>query len=294
MSRKDEATLWSNYTKLLRLLDNYPKYFKVDADRVGLKEMQQIRMSLRGKTAVFREEVNIIRRAINSHIGLYTELLLNCIGGIAYTYEEFEVEDKLLESIVCAPAVAGRIAPLSVIIPAHNTGLSTEKISFFQALSIPTKISNGTIEIINDVHILKPGDKVKDSEATLLNMLSIPPFFYGLIVEQPENLRVKFMAGIANLASIFLSIGYPTVASAPGSIANGFKNLLAIAVVTDVEFAEAATIKDLNKFATAAATVVAASASAAGDTTAVEKKEEKKEESESEDDDMGFVLLSYT
>jgi len=66
-------------------------------------------------------------------------------------------------------------------------------------LSIPTKISKGTIEIIN-VHILKPGDKVGASEATLLNMLNISPFSYGLLVEQvydsgtifaPEILDIK-------------------------------------------------------------------------------------------------------
>lgn len=61
----------------------------------------------------------------------------------------------------------------------------------------------------NDVHILKEGDKVGPSEATLLNMLNISPFNYGLIVEmvydsgtifepkildiKPEDLRVKFM-----------------------------------------------------------------------------------------------------
>lgn len=61
----------------------------------------------------------------------------------------------------------------------------------------------------NDVHILKEGDKVGASDATLLNMLNISPFSYGLIVEmvydsgtifepaildiKPEDLRVKFM-----------------------------------------------------------------------------------------------------
>lgn len=94
-------------------------------------------------------------------------------------------------------------------------------------------------------------------------MLNISPFSYGLLVEQvydsgtifapeildikPEDLREKFMAGVANLASVCLSIGYPTVASAPHSIVNGFKNLLAIAAVTDVEFAEAATVKEYIK-----------------------------------------------
>lgn len=170
-----------------------------------------------------------------------------------------------------------------VIIPAQNTGLGPEKTSFFQALSIPTKISKGTIEIINDVPILKPGDKVGASDATLLNMLNISPFSYGLVIQQvydsgsifspdildikPEDLRAKFQAGVANLAAVCLQIGYPTIASAPHSIANGFKNLLALAATTDVEFKEASLLKeylaDPSKFAAVAAPVAAAAAAPA-------------------------------
>ena len=58
------------------------------------------------------------------------------------------MRDKLLENKVRAPARPGAIAPLSVVIPAHNTGLGPEKTSFFQALSIPTKISKGEQKII--------------------------------------------------------------------------------------------------------------------------------------------------
>jgi len=175
-------------------------------------------------------------------------------------------------------------------------------------LSIPTKISKGTIEIINDVPILKPGDKVGASEATLLNMLNISPFSYGLQIQQvydsgsifspdildikPEDLRAKFQAGVANLAAVCLEIGYPTIASAPHSIANGFRNLLALAATTDVEFAQAKTIKeyiaDPSKFAAVAVTAAPAASAPA---KAEAKKEEKKEESESEDDDMGFGLF---
>ncbi|KAH8404537.1 hypothetical protein KR222_011797 [Zaprionus bogoriensis] len=74
---------------------------------------------------------------------------------------------------------------------------------------------------------------------------------------KPEDLRAKFQQGVANLAAVCLSVGYPTIASAPHSIANGFKNLLAIAATTEVEFKEATTIKefikDPSKFAAAAA-----------------------------------------
>jgi large subunit ribosomal protein LP0 len=41
----------------------------------------------------------------------------------------------------------------------------------------------GTVEIVNDVPLIKKGEKVGASEATLLNMLGISPFAYALIVQ---------------------------------------------------------------------------------------------------------------
>ncbi|XP_075160217.1 ribosomal protein LP0 [Haematobia irritans] len=314
MVRENKAAWKAQYfIKVVELFNEYPKCFIVGADNVGSRQMQHIRTSLRGMGVVLMGKNTMMRKAIRGHLeqnGQLEKLLPHIKGNVGFVFTKgdlAEIRDKLLESKVRAPARAGAIAPLPVIIPAQNTGLGPEKTSFFQALSIPTKISKGTIEIINDVPILKPGDKVGASEATLLNMLNISPFSYGLIINQvydsgsifspeildikPEDLRAKFQAGVANLAAVSLEIGYPTIASAPHSIANGFKNLLAIAATTEVEFKEATTIKeyikDPSKFAVAAAAAAPAAAAAS------EKKEEaKKEESEEEDDDdMGFGLF---
>lgn len=316
MVRENKASWKANYfTKVVTYLDEYPKCFIVGADNVGSKQMQQIRISLRGLAVVLMGKNTMMRKAIRGHLEnnqALERLLPHIRGNVGFVFTKLdlnEVREKLLENKVRAPARPGAIAPCPVIIPAQNTGLGPEKTSFFQALSIPTKISKGTIEIINDVPILKPGDKVGASEATLLNMLNISPFSYGLVIEQvydsgsifspnildikPEDLRSKFQQGVANVAALSLAIGYPTIASAPHSIANGFKNLLAIAAVTDVEFKQAETVKeflkDPSKFvAAAAATAPAASAAA----PAAAKAEAKKEESEPEsDDDMGFGLF---
>ena len=83
-----------------------------------------------------------------------------------------------------APAKAGSIAPVDVFVAPQNTGLGPEKTSFFQALSIATKISKGTIEILSDVHLIKKEDKVGFSEAALLQMLKVFPFSYGLKIQQ--------------------------------------------------------------------------------------------------------------
>jgi len=312
MGREDKTSWKANYfTKLVQYMDEYPKCFIVGADNVGSKQMQQIRIGLRGSAVVLMGKNTMMRKAIKGHLEnnpALEKILPHIRGNVGFVFtsgELTEVREKLLENKVRAPARPGAIAPGDVIIPSQNTGLGPEKTSFFQALAIATKISKGTIEIINDVHILKVGDKVGASEATLLNMLNISPFSYGLQVEmvydsgtifepkildiKPEDLRNRFLAGVRNIAAVSLTIGYPTVASVPHSIINGFKNLLAVAAVTEVNFKEAETvkefIKDPSKFAAAAPAAVAASPSKEA------KKVEVKEESEEEDDDMGFGLF---
>lgn len=315
MVQGDRAAWKANYfVKLVQLLDEYPKCFIVGVDNVGSKQMQQIRSSLRSHATVLMGKNTMIRKAIRGHLenNPALERLLPHIKqnvGFVFTREDLvEVRDKILANKVQAPARAGALAPLDVKIPPQNTGLGPEKTSFFQALSIPTKISKGTIEILNEIHLIKKDEKVGASEATLLNMLNISPFTYGLVIRQvydsgtifdplilditPEDLRAKFMAGVRNVAAVSLAIGYPTQASAPHSLVNGLKNLIAVACETDITFKEAEKakeyLKDPSKFA-AAAVAAAPAAAAAGKADA--KKEEKKEESEEEDDDMGFGLF---
>jgi len=313
MVREDKTAWKANYfLKLTQLLDEYPKCFIVGVDNVGSKQMQQIRQSMRSDAVLLMGKNTMIRKAIRGHLEnnpALEKLLPHIKANVGFVFTNLElvdVRDKILENKVKAPARAGAIAPCDVFIPAQNTGLGPEKTSFFQALSIPTKISKGTIEILNEIHLIKKEDKVGASEATLLNMLNVSPFTYGLIIRQvydsgtvfdpeilditPEDLRAKFLAGVRNVAAVSLAIGYPTLASVPHSIVNGLKNLIAVAVETDIDFkaAERAKeyLKDPSKFA-ASAPVAAAPTKAASPA-----KEAKKEESEEEeDDDMGFGLF---
>jgi len=315
MVKEDRATWKSNYfLRITQLFDDYPKCFIVNADNVGSKQMQQIRQALREKAVVLMGKNTMMRKAIRGHLenNPALEKLLPCIRnnvGFVFTREDLsEVRDLLLSNKVQAPARAGALAPVDVRVPAQATPLGPEKTSFFQALQIPTKITKGTIEILNEVNLIKVGERVGQSESTLLNMLNISPFSYGLVVESvydsgtvfspailditDDDIKRTFMEGVRNVAALCMSINYPTMASAPHSIINGFKNLLAVAVEADIDFAEAEQVKeylkDPSKFAAAAASAAPAAASTAA---AAPAKEEKKEESEESDDDMGFGLF---
>jgi large subunit ribosomal protein LP0 len=310
---KEGRTEWKQkfFNKLERLLDEYPKCFIVGADNVGSSQMQQIRIQLRGHGVILMGKNTMIKKVIRGHLEknpALEKLLPFIVENIGFVFTKLDlsvIRSKITENKVAAPAKAGTIAPLDVTLPAQVTALGPEKTSFFQALQITSKITRGTIEIINDVPLIRIGDKVGASEAALLNMLKISPFSYGLTVLQvydsgtifspdildvtPADLRQKFMDGVKNIAAISLAVGYPTVASVPHSIANGFKNLLAVAAVTDVEFEQATKIKAYLKNPAAFAPAAPVAKAAAPAKKEAAKKVEVKEESS--DEDMGFGLF---
>ena len=51
-----------------------------------------------------------------------------------------------------------------------------------------------------------------------------------------DDLGNLITAGLRNVAAACLELSYPTIASVPHSLINGYKNVLAIAVETDYSF----------------------------------------------------------
>jgi len=141
--------------------------------------------------------------------------------------------------------------------------MEPNKTSFFQALSIPTRIAKGTVEIINDFKILDDGQKVGNSEATLLKMLKMNPFKYGLIVKHIYDDGVMFnpdvldtsneemlevlQQGISNITGISLACNYPTAATIQSSVVNAFKDILSISLGTNYNFKQAEKVKEYLK-----------------------------------------------
>ncbi|THH06453.1 hypothetical protein EW145_g4078 [Phellinidium pouzarii] len=300
------------FVKLKELITKYPTIFLVNVDNVGSNQMHQIRVSLRGKGVVLMGKNTMVRRALRSILSEYPQferLLPHVKGNIGFVFTSGDLKDVrnvIVSNVVAAPARAGAFAPKDVIVPAGNTGMEPGKTSFFQALNIPTKIARGTIEIVSDIQVVTGGTRVGSSEATLLNMLNISPFTYGMTVASifdqgnifsPDVLDVgedelinRFLSGIKTIAAISLALKYPTIVSVSHTLVNAYKNLIAIALVTEYSFEGAEKIKDIlaNPDAYAAAAPVAAAPAAEAEETKVAEKEEEKEES---DDDMGFGLF---
>jgi len=306
------ATKEAWFIRLNECLDKFPSIFIVNVDNVGSQQMHQIRQSLRGEGTVLMGKNTMVRRALRMILAErpeFEKLMPHVKGNIGFVFTSGDlksVRSAILANRVAAPARAGAYAPADVFVPAGNTGMEPGKTSFFQALGIPTKIARGTIEIVSDVKVVSGGTRVGTSEATLLNMLNISPFTYGMSVVMiydngncfdssvldvdEKELVDRFLQGIKQIAAISLALNYPTIASVSHSLVNAYKNLIAVSLATEYEFEGSAKAKaylaDPSAFA-AAAPAAEASAPAAEEA----KPAAKEEEAEESDDDMGFGLF---
>lgn len=300
------------FSKLRELLEEYKSIFVVGVDNVSSQQMHEIRKALRGDAVVLMGKNTMVRRAIRgflSELPEFEKLLPFIKGNVGFIFTNGDlksIRDIVVSNVVAAPARAGAVAPKDVWIPAGNTGMEPGKTSFFQALGVPTKIARGTIEIVSDVKVVEQDAKVGPSEATLLNMLNISPFTYGMSVVQvydngqvfpssilditDDELISHFVSAINTIASISLAAGYPTLPSVGHSIINNYKNVLALSVATDYTYEGSEAVKDrlANPEAYAAAAPAAAAAGGAAEEAATEEAAADEEES---DDDMGFRLI---
>jgi large subunit ribosomal protein LP0 len=322
-SAKEKKALYM--TRFTSEFEKHSRVLVVSCDNIGSSHMQKIRKQLRGQATILMGKNTLMRKCIRVNLERnpkWAALLPSIIGNVGLVFTDGDlaaVRDVLTSARVPASAKVGIVAPQTVVVPKGQTSLEPTKTSFLQALNIASKINKGTIEIVNDVTLIKAGDKVGPSEAQLLQMLDIRPFTYGLSVEsvydngavygpavldlKDEDLLARFASGIANVAALSLGTGQASLAAFPHAVLNGYKNLLCIAVATDYSFKQAQKLKDLLsnpealKAAAAAAQAAAAPKAAAADDkkpaagAAPAKKEEPKKEEKPESDDMGFDLF---
>jgi len=307
-----DARKQAYFGRLIALLDEYPNMFIVGSDNVGSAQMAKIRVALRGKAVLLMGKNTMIRKAIRGHLEnnkALAEVLPHIRGNIGFVFfkEDLQgIKRKLVELRVAAPAKAGTVAPNDVTVPAGPTGMEPTMTSFLQALNIQSKITRGQVEITNDVHLIKEGQKVGASEANLLAKLDIKPFSYGLILRTvyengsvyeaswtnitDEDILSKFQHGVKNLASLSLAIHYPTLVSVPHSVINGFKRVLAIGLGTEYSFPKADEAKKALSAGPAKTTAPAAADNKKQPAKEAPKKKEPEPEPE-EDEDMGMSLF---
>lgn len=256
------------FNKLIDLCVNTPSALIVQVDHVASKQMQDIRMELRGHAVVLMGKNTMIRKALSmgheQHPDVGMDKLRAAIAGnIGFIFATNCTLDHIRETLKkhtrSSAAKAGQVGIVDLSLPAGPTGMGPEQTSFFQALNIGTKIVKGQIELVTEFPILKKGEKVSPSAAVLLGKLAIKPFSYGMevamvyqdgavfdakVLDMDQSLLIqKFLTGVANMAAFSREVGIPTEAGLPHMFGNAFRNLAALVADIDYTFKEVEPVK---------------------------------------------------
>jgi len=254
------------WNKLNTALDEYKNILVIGVDFVGSKQMQQVRIALRGKGIVLMGKNTIIRKVFRERAEknpALEGLMPYVFGNIGFVFTNGDL--NALRQIVTANKVpagakSGVIAPIDVVIPPGPTGLDPGQTSFFQTLNIGTKIVKGSIEMTVASKVCTKGEKITASAVALLNKLNIRPFEYGITVdtvyENGATYSVKvldmgdndlvnmFTSSAARVAAVSFALGYINQVTLPHSFGRAFRLICAIALETGYDFDELKAVKE--------------------------------------------------
>jgi len=260
--------LYENFTKYRQCLVVKLEHVtsnQVQQTRLALRQQKKGDMVC-GKNTVVKKAINLrleppedkdpdfeFRKPLYTNIPQIEKLTTYCKGKVGFIFSDapvFELKPLIESNKIAAAAKVGTLAPIEVVIPPGPTGLDPSQISFFHTLNISTKIQKGQIEITKEFRVCDKGKKIGNSEAAILQKLNIKPFSFGMEILyvyddgsiltpevfnlNPEELLGKIRAAAANITAISLAIGDPNVLSIPHMIVNGFKNIAAIALETNI------------------------------------------------------------
>mmetsp|Transcript_93411 Transcript_93411/g.183127 ORF Transcript_93411/g.183127 Transcript_93411/m.183127 type:complete len:322 (+) Transcript_93411:93-1058(+) len=307
------------FEKLIELCTTAPNALIVTVDHVASKQMQDIRMDLRGRAIVVMGKNTMIRKGLEigheRHPDAGMDVLRSNVKGnmgfiFATNCSLDDIRECLNKHRRLSAAKAGQVSVVNLNIPSGPTGMDPSQTNFFQALNIGTKIVKGQIELVSDFPILKVGDKVSPSAAVLLGKLNIKPFEYGMEVRQVYQdgavfdaavldmsdamLIQKFLAGVANMAAFSRELGIPTEAGLPHMFGNAFRNVASLVSDIDFTFKE---VEDVKKFLEnpdayiASGPAVAAPAGGGGGGGAAKEEAKAAVQEEEEEENMDFDLF---
>jgi large subunit ribosomal protein L10 len=238
---------------LIKLIDSHSVVGIVDLLNIPARQMQKMRQSLRGKAIIRMSKKNLIDLAFkdsNNRKENITDLSPFMKGQPAIVFTDlnpFRLFKMLEDSKTPAPAKAGNVADVDIVVPAGDTGFEPGPfLGELQQVGIPAKIDKGKIVVNKDHVIVKAGEEVSKQVATTLSRLDINPMEVGIdlkaayeedtvytsdlltIDEEQTLLNIKNAFTSAFNLSVNLSI--PTTETISAIISTAFNKSLNLAI----------------------------------------------------------------
>ena len=249
--REPSAEKVAIVARIAKLAKDYPVLAVTKLSKVRSAQLMAVRKVLRGQAeiVVVKNKLAILGLK-RSGIKNADELLKHLEGQNALIFtrlDPFKLFLLLEKNRVNLAARAGDIAPVDIVVPAGNTGQQAGPVlSEFREAGIQTKIEAGSIQVVKDSVVAKPGAQISPKLASLLSRLGIKPIRAGLAIALAlengliygaeavaidlDKYRESLLQGYASSKGLAVYIGYVTKESGPAIIAKAYREALAVAV----------------------------------------------------------------
>jgi large subunit ribosomal protein L10 len=237
--------------RIAKLAKQYPVLAVTRLSKVRSAQLMAVRKVLRGNAEIIVVKNKLAVLGLK-RAGLKNadELLKNLKGQNALIFSKqdpFKLFLLLEKNRVNLAARAGDVAPTNIVVPAGNTGQQAGPVlSEFREAGIKTKIEAGSIQVVEDSIVAKPGAVISPKLASLLSRLGIKPIRAGLAIALAyengliygaeavaidlDKYRASLLEGFALAKGLSIYIGYVTKETAPEIIAKAYREALALAV----------------------------------------------------------------
>ncbi len=212
-----------SYPKKKRLMYQemmkFPKEYKVLAisnlNKVRASQLMQLRKKFRADMKLRVVKNKVVQRAFEKidDIPRLPEFSNRLEGQCLLLFTNtnpFRLNLIFDKSKIFLPAKGGDIAPTEIIVHAGNTGITPGPVlSEFKEANVPTKIDQGSIWVVKDTRVARPGDQISQKLASLLSKLDIKPIEAGISVSSAladgllfteEDLKIDLDAFVKEMA----------------------------------------------------------------------------------------------
>lgn len=241
--------------KVTALFKQYSKILLINADNIRSSQINDCRRLLRDKAIIVFGKNTIIRHIINhelhddAHLHKLLPHLHHNVGLVFTDCDNKTVLEAFSKTRRRSTAKQGALAPCDVVVEPMLTQMGPDQHEFFAALGITTKINKGKIEITQPIDLIKKGDIVNASQASLLQKLEIAPFFYQIEVNcvydngeifdasilsiDDEQMAKYWGEGLNYFCSAALGLNYPCLPAVPHLFNDAAKSILGAGVELD-------------------------------------------------------------
>lgn len=303
-------------------INAYPVVAVVSMEGIGATQLQSMRANLRGHAKVRMAKNKLLKLALEEAAAQKAgvDQLMDAVDGqcaiVATDLNPFKLFNKLKATQTPAPAKAGQIAPMDIVVPEGPTPFGPGPIiGELQKLGLPAQIMAGKIVIKKTTTVVKQGEAISPELAAMLPKLEILPMVVGMdaravfgdgivydraVLDVPDDYYPTMFATAAhNALALAVEIVYPAKETMVPLVTKAYRSAYALSLEAAIPtsetigalFAKAdsqmlalASASGYTSDAIAGKLAAAPAAPSAAESAPAEKVEEPEEEEVSEED----------